>query len=194
MEPARAELAEDLIPVDVAGFKLGNSRVPPVRATESRAGTKTALREVQSVSHAAAHTVIIHPLHLPLINAALVEKILEQSPHWIVSNCGDDGRIEAKATLQPASYVVFASALGDRKGPSRGNAVIPRIKTQHHLAQTDQVPAMSRFWFDIQRHCDSRSYAPSAAASLAGSIRGASTWMSARAIKYTEPAMMKIGT
>src|SRR5437899_1490130 len=152
MKPPRAVLTKYFIPIDIAHFELGDGRVPTVRTAESCAYSKAALGKVQSISHAPAHTVILHPPDQRLIDSALVHQVLKQASHRIVRNSGDDGSFEAKTALQPAGNVIFTPAFRDGKRACRGHAVIAGIKTQHDLAQADEAPAVSFLWFDVQWH------------------------------------------
>src|SRR6476660_5022859 len=96
MEPARSALAEDLFPIDLAGFKLGNRCVPAVGTSLSSAYPETALREIQPISYFASDAIVFHPSHHRLVHAALVEQILKETPDCIVSNRRDNGSLEPK--------------------------------------------------------------------------------------------------
>ena len=52
VEPARAVLAEHLVPVDVARLQLRDRRVAAVGAADAAARAEAALGEVQAVAHA----------------------------------------------------------------------------------------------------------------------------------------------
>src|SRR5215510_6111146 len=73
MKPSRALLAEDLLPIDVARPELRHGGVAAVRASHRRARAEAPLGEIQPFSHGPPHAVIFHPLHVRLIDAALID-------------------------------------------------------------------------------------------------------------------------
>ena len=129
-----------------------------------------------------------------MIDSALVKQVLEQAPHGIVGDGGDDGRIEAKAALQPASNVVFAAAFRHGECSRRSNAVIARIKAQHHLAQTDQVPAVPVFGLMVSGIVISRVLCSFSSLNPRRLHPRRKQMDERSAIRYTEPAMMNMGT
>src|SRR5262249_15328584 len=76
LTPPWARLAEDLLPIDVARAELRHGGVAAVRAAHRRARAEAPLGEVQPVAHGPSHAVIFHPLHVRLIDAALVDQVL----------------------------------------------------------------------------------------------------------------------
>ena len=61
VEPAGAVLAEDLVPIDIAGLELRDGGVAAVGAAQRGAHAESALGEVQAVAHGAADAVEWHP-------------------------------------------------------------------------------------------------------------------------------------
>src|SRR5215472_11268978 len=168
--------------------------MPAIRAAQRGSQSETALGEVETVADRATHAVILHPSHQRLVNAPLVEQVLQQSSYRIVGDGGDDGRVEAEATLQAAGHVVFAAAFGDFKAPRGPDATVTRIEPQHYFTQRDQIPASSALRLNGQRIC----FRPCAHALIpvlmsARCKRGASKWMINSAITYAEPARMNSG-
>ncbi len=111
-----------------------------IRAAERGAHAEAALSEVQAVAGGAAYAVVLHPLHVRLIDAALQHQVFEQAAYGIVGERGDDGRLQSEAAPQPARDVVFAAALPHAELPRRRDADIAGIEPQHHFAERDQVP------------------------------------------------------
>src|SRR5262245_36244689 len=89
MKPAHAFCAEDLFPVDVARTQLRNGRMTTIGTTGSRTHAKTALSKVETVANSTSDAVELHPLHVRLVHAALVDQILDQSAHCVVSKRRD---------------------------------------------------------------------------------------------------------
>ena len=72
-------IAEDFFPIDIAFFELRNRRVPAVRTAKRGADAETAFGEIHPVSHGPADTVVFHPFHVRLVNAALVNQVDRKS-------------------------------------------------------------------------------------------------------------------
>src|SRR5262245_43430976 len=92
MKPSRALLAEDLLPIDVARPELRHGGVAAVRASDRRARAKAPLGEVQPIAHGPSNAVIWRPLHVRLIDAALIDQVLNQTAHRVVGEGGHDRR------------------------------------------------------------------------------------------------------
>ena len=140
VKPAGAERAEDLVPVDVAGFQLRDGGVPAIGATQRGAHAEASLGEVEAVAHGAADAVVLHPGHA-LFDAALEHQVFHEAAHRVVGQRGHDGGVEPEAALQPARDVVLAAAFPDLEGAGGVDAAIARVEAQHHFAQGDAVPA-----------------------------------------------------
>src|SRR5262249_47189332 len=72
MKPSDALLAEDLPPIAVARPELRHRGVAAVRTAHRRARAEAPLGEVQPVARRPSNAVIFHPLHVRLIDAALI--------------------------------------------------------------------------------------------------------------------------
>ena len=127
--PARAFLAEDFVPVDLARLQLANCRVPTVGATQRCANSEAALSKVQSIARGPAHAVILRPYQVRLVHPALEHKIFEQPPHRVIGQCSHDGGLQPEASPQSASDVVFSAALPSTKATSGMYTFVPRIET-----------------------------------------------------------------
>ena len=146
VKPARAFLAEDLFPVDVAGLELADRGVAAVRASQRRAHAESALGKVQAVAHRAADAVVLDPLHMRLIDAALQHQVLDQSTHRIVGERRDDRRLQAEAATKAASDVILAAAFPGLKLPRGRDTNVARIEAKHHFPKADQIP-LALFFF-----------------------------------------------
>src|SRR5215207_638809 len=99
MKPARAFRAEDLLPVDVARSQLRDGSVTTIGATGSRTHAKAAFGEIQTIANCASDTIKLHPLQVRLVHAALVDQVLDQAAHRIVSERRHDRRVHSEAAL-----------------------------------------------------------------------------------------------
>src|SRR5690242_16560235 len=138
MEPARAVLSEDFVPVNPAGLKLRGGGVASIGTAGGGANAESALGEIQAVAHTAADAVELDPADQRLVDAALVNQILEQPPDGVVGERGHDRAIQPETALQAARDIVLAAAFAHIEGPSGGDPAIPGIEPQHHLSQGNQ--------------------------------------------------------
>src|SRR6266567_5617064 len=122
--------------------------MPSVRTTDCRAHTESTFREVQSVTHRAAQAVVIYPLDVRLVDAALVDEVLNEPADRVVGERRHYRRIQPETAFQPSRNVVLASALPNLKRPRGMNSSFTRIEAKHHLAEADQIPAAVLFRFD----------------------------------------------
>src|SRR5690349_3142782 len=128
MKPARAFRAEDLFPIDIAGFQLRDGRVTTIGTTGSRAHAKAALGEVETVTNGASYAIKLHPLQVWLVHAALINQILDQPAHRVVSERRDDRSIHTETSLQPTRDVVLTPTFPNLKVPRGRNTSFTRIE------------------------------------------------------------------
>src|SRR5258708_29382819 len=110
MKPARALLSKNLLPIDVARLQLGDRGVPAIVTPQRCTHAEATLCKIEAVARRTAHAIVLHPAHQRLIHAALVNEILKEPPDGIIGERRDDRAVQAEATLQPASDVVFPAA------------------------------------------------------------------------------------
>jgi len=133
-------MPEDPFPIDITLFQLRNSGVSPIRAAKRRADAETTLGKVHPVAHIAADTVVFCPFDVRLIDAALIDQILNETPDRVVRQRGDDGRVKPETAFEAACDVVFAAALPNLEGTRRVDALIARIEPEHYLTERNDVP------------------------------------------------------
>src|SRR4051794_18171356 len=80
VQPARAQLPEDVVPIEISRLELACGSMTPIRDAHRAANPKAALREVQTVAHCPAYTVVRNPLHKVGINPALKNKVPSNRP------------------------------------------------------------------------------------------------------------------
>ena len=61
VQPAGAELAEDFVPIDVAGLELGDGGVAAIGGAHCGAHAEAAFGEIEAVAGGAADAVVRHP-------------------------------------------------------------------------------------------------------------------------------------
>src|SRR5580704_4940024 len=146
-------LSEDLVPVEIAGLQLRNRRMSAVIGPGGRANSKAAFRKIQPIARPASNAIVGHPANVSLIYSTLIQHVLQQPPHRVVRERRNDCRVHAEASLQPARDVIFPTAFTHLETARGRNPPIPRIESNHHLAQTNQVPSAMLFRLNSQRHC-----------------------------------------
>src|SRR5713226_7656813 len=134
MKPARALLAKNLIPIDVAGLQLRDCRVPAIVTSERCTHPEAAFRKIEAVTRRAAHPIVFHPAHQRLVHTALVNEILKELPNRVIGECRDYRGVQAETSFQPARDVIFSSALADLEGSRRRNTPLAWIQPHHDLA------------------------------------------------------------
>src|SRR5215472_3344185 len=103
VEPAHAEIAEDVVPIKGAGFKLTGRGVAAIRYADSTADAEAALREIEAIADGAANAIARHPFDEPGIDAALEDEIFKQATDVVVGESGADGGLEPEAAPEATS-------------------------------------------------------------------------------------------
>ena len=141
VEPADALASEDPLPVDIAPPQLRHRRVPTIGAAHGTTHPEAPLGEVETVAYLPPDAVVGHPGQMCPLDAALIDQILDQAADGVVGERRHQCRPQPEAPLQAAGHVVLAASLPHRKRPRRRDPPLPRVESQHHLAQRDEIPA-----------------------------------------------------
>ena len=153
VQPARAEFAEDVVPIEIAGFELTGSGVAAVGNAHSAAHTVAALGEIEAVARDAANAVERDPLDELSIHATLQNEILDEPAHVVIGERGADGGLKAEAAAQSAGDVVFATAFPDFEFAGATDTPFARIEPEHDFSERDQVVLAGAGRFEVQsRH------------------------------------------
>ena len=152
MEPANAELAEDVLEVKVLSGCLGNCGICTVGASDCAADTESALGEVQTVTAFSSDTVCLHPLDEGSINTALADEVFHQTSDFVIRKCSDDSCLHAEAFTQTADNVVFSAAFPCTEGTCCTDSSFSRVKSQHYFAEAGRIICISAFRLQIQIH------------------------------------------
>ena len=89
-----------LVPwVAVPGDALDVRSVAAIRTTEGRAHSEATFSEVHAVPDGTAYSVIRYPADQRLIDPTLVDEVLQEFAHGIISPCSNDSGIQAETTL-----------------------------------------------------------------------------------------------
>ena len=89
----------------------------------------------KTVARSVAYAVVFDPADQGLVDAALIDKILQQPADRIIGKRSDDGGVQAEAAFQTAGDVVFAAAFADVEGSCGGDAAVAWIEAEHDFAQ-----------------------------------------------------------
>ena len=139
VKPPGSELAENVIPVVVAGFQLRGGTVPAIWISDRAAYSKASLGKIQAISHGAADAVIFAPFDKFGIHAALHDKIFDQVADFVVHQGGADSGAKTEAFAKSSRCVVFAAALPSCELAGSSYAALAGIEAQHHLTEGDLV-------------------------------------------------------
>ena len=139
VQPARAEFAEDVVPVEIAGLELAGGGMAAVGNADRAANAEAALGEVQAVADGAAHAVEGRPFDEFGVHAALQNEILEQTADFVVGKGGGDGGLQPEAAAQAAGDVVFAAAFPDLELAGAADAAFAGVEAEHDFAEGEQV-------------------------------------------------------
>src|SRR5439155_2423151 len=91
VEPACGEFAEDVVPIEIAGFELAGGGVAAVGNSYRAAHAKTALGKIQAVPRGAPDTVVGDRFDELCIHASLQDEILQQTADVVVGKSSADG-------------------------------------------------------------------------------------------------------
>ena len=141
VQPAHAQRAEEVLPVDVARPQLRGGRVTAIGHPDGAAHAETALGEVEPIAHRPADTVGRNPADEARVDASLEHEVLEQPADLVVGERRHDTGAEAETSPEPPGDVVLATAF-PRLEPAGGtNPPLGRIEAEHDLAERDEVVA-----------------------------------------------------
>ena len=139
VEPTGAELAEDVVPVVVAGFELRGGAVSTVGIADGTTNAESSLGEVQAVSNRAADAVVLAPFDELGVHPTLHDEILDEVSDFIVHKSRADSRAEAEAFAQTARSVVFAATFPCGELTRRADAAFAGVEAQHDFAEGDLI-------------------------------------------------------
>ena len=129
MKPTNAESSENIIPVNIACFKLGNSGISPVGHTDSTSDTVASFCKIQTVSDSSADTVIFYPFNQRSVNSALKHKVLNKSADLIICKCRNSRGFKSEATAKSSCDVIFSAALPHSEGTCGSYPSVAGIKS-----------------------------------------------------------------
>ncbi len=175
MEPARSELAEEVVEVDVAGLQLADGGVAAVGHADRPAHAEAALGEVESVAGRTAHTVGRDPHDVRRVEAAGEDEVLDEAADLVVHERGDDGAAQAEDPAQAAGDVVLAAALPGLERTCRADPALARVEPQHDLTERDGVVRALGSWTQLHDRPHFRIAAAAATAATHSSL----TWANA---------------
>ena len=152
VEPADAELAEEVFPVEVAGFDLRGGGVAAVRDADGATDAEAALGEVEAVADRTADAVVLAPLDEVGVHAALHHEVLEQAADLVVDERRAHGGAEVEALAQAAGDVVFAAAFPDLELARGAHAAFARVEAEHDFTEGDLVEGAFLRRLDLKSH------------------------------------------
>ena len=77
MQPAHALFSEDVVPIEVAGFKLRGSGIASVGNADCAANAEAALGKIQAIAPGAADAIVGAPFDESGIDSTLENKVFD---------------------------------------------------------------------------------------------------------------------
>jgi len=157
VEPADAASAEDVIPVEVAGFELAGGGVAAVGDAQGGADAEAAFGEVEAVACGAADAVEGAPEDELGADASLEDAIFEEAADFVVHEGGADGGAESEAPAEAAGHVVFTAAFPDAEPAGGADPAFAGVESEHDFPEGDEVVGALCGRFEVQdahRSCD----------------------------------------
>src|SRR5208283_2775278 len=139
VQPPDADLAENMVPIEITGLELAGRRVAAVGNTHCTPDTKTTLGKIQTVAGDPTNPIERQPLDEFSADSALQYKILDQPADLVVGECRAHGGFQAEAPAQAAGDVVFAASLPNLEFAGATDAALTRIQSEHDFAEREQV-------------------------------------------------------
>ena len=146
MQPAHAQLPEDMLKIEILRCRLGDRRICTVRTSHCTTDTKTTLRKVQPIPAGPADPVGLHPLDQRSIHTTLQNKVFHQHTDLIVRKCRDHTCLQSEASPEAPDNIVLSAALPGPETPGRPDSSLARIQAQHYLAQRYRIISAFLFW------------------------------------------------
>src|SRR5215510_6510158 len=144
--------------------------------------SESTIDKIQTVSDGASNTVVGHPSDQGLIDATLINEILDEASDSVIRERSHDRRLQTEASLERPGHVVFAASFINIEIASRPDSLVARIESQHDFTESNDVAPASFLRFRAQDH------------SWVASSFGTRTWIRARAARYADPASTNTGT
>ena len=91
VKPAHPEGAEDMIPIEVAGFELAGGGVAAVGIAQGAPDAEPAFGEIKAVANGPADAVVLAPFDEVGRDAALHNEVLDQVADFVVDEGGRNG-------------------------------------------------------------------------------------------------------
>ena len=136
--PSRPKIS---LPVDCPGLSCETAVWPRSEQPTAARTPKPRSVKLRPLRDGAPDAVVLDPAQVRLVDAALVDEVLDEPADRVVHERRDDGGLEAEAALEAAGHVVFAAAFPDLEGARGVDAALAGIEAQHHLAEAHEVEA-----------------------------------------------------
>ena len=135
MQPTDAELAEDIVPINILCSELRRRSIASVGHADGSADSVAALGEVESVSDISADAVIAHPFYKRGVDSALENEVLYEPADLVIREGGYDCGAKSEAAAQSARDIVFSAAFPSGERSRILYSARARIEAEHYLAE-----------------------------------------------------------
>lgn len=139
VEPADAEGAEEMVPIDISRFELGGGGISAIWVTDGASDAVAAFGEIESVADGAADAVVFPPLDEIGRNPTLEDEVFEEVADFIIDEGGDDCGFVAEAFAEAARGIVFAAAFPDVELACGTDSSFTWVESEHDFTEGDLV-------------------------------------------------------
>src|SRR5262249_30360450 len=87
VKPAGALFAENTFPIDLAGLELRNGSMSAVGTSGRPSHSESTIDKVQTVACCPSNTVVGEPADQRLINASLINQVLNEASDGVINEC-----------------------------------------------------------------------------------------------------------
>ena len=152
VEPANANVPEELLPVDIPRLELAGGGVAPVGDADGPADPEAALGEIEAVADRAADPVVVAPLDEIGVHPTLINEVFDEPADLVVDKRTHQAGPLLKTLPQAAGDVVFAPPFPSLEVARGADPPLAWIEAEHHLAERHAVESTAVLRLDRQRH------------------------------------------
>jgi hypothetical protein len=139
MQPSDTHFAEEMLPVEIAGFELARGGMATVRCPYGTAHPESALSEIKPVAHRSPDAVEREPPYKLRVNAPLQDQIFQEPPNLIISESSANSSLKPETATEPPRNIILATTFPNFEFARGAHASLARVEPQHYFAQSDEV-------------------------------------------------------
>jgi hypothetical protein len=123
---------------------------PAIGNAHGAANAKAAFGKIQAVANGAANAIERNPFDEFRGDAALQNKILEQTSNVIVGKGGGDGGAQSETAAQSARDIIFPAAFPNFEFARGADTAFAGVEAKHDFAEGKKIVFAGGLWFQLQ--------------------------------------------